>query len=752
VVSSVLEVMNSGEGDILNVDRWFTPVNVEVIRTTETAGAAAGVRASLENVLEGRRGLLMFQDHERAIGYMDPPVEVVARGDRLTVRALNQRGAVLLPALRKAVEGLGEFELHGDRELSGCVAPTTELFAEEDRTRHAGLLRAVRALVNGMAAPTDPLLGLYGAFGYDLIFQMDPIELRQTRDPEDRDLVLHLPDEIIELDLVRDEAVRHRYEFVVEGCGTALFPGTTETRPFTPSMPGALRDHAAGEYAEVVTRALPRFRAGDLFEVVPSQVFHRACTRGPAELFRRLRETNPAPYSLLANLGEGEYLVGASPEMYVRVDREADDTDRLVVRTAPISGTAARGGDALEDAENIRELLNSVKDESELTMCTDVDRNDKSRVCVPGSIRVTGRRKIELYSALIHTVDQVEGVLRPDCDALDAFLSHLWAVTVTGAPKLAAVEFIERYERSPRRWYGGSVGRVGFNGTLDTVLTLRTIQVRDGVATVRAGATLLCNSIPSAEEAETELKAKALLRVLDEPRSMVATGAGVAPIKSSTVGWSTGSPADEKVGDGTKILLVDHRDSFVHCLGDCFRQTGARVVTYRFGDHLPMFERERPNLIVLSPGPGRPADFELTTTIKEAERLGIPIFGVCLGLQGLIEYFGGNLDVLSCPVHGRRSPVTVTDRDSRLLAGLPSEFDVGRYHSLYAAPDSIPHELKIVGTTRDGVVMAVEHRTRPIAAVQFHPESIMTSNGGAGRQVIENVVAWLARKPAAGVR
>jgi anthranilate synthase len=575
--------------------------------------------------------------------------------------------------------------------------------------------------------------------------------LLQTRDPQDRDLVLHLPDELIEFDLVRDEAVRHRYEFVVNGRSTALFPGRTETRPFTPGMPSALRDHEPGEYAEVVTRAIPRFRNGDLFEVVPSQVFHRACTRSPAELFRRLRETNPAPYSLLANLGEGEYLVGASPEMFVQV-HHVDNTDRLVVRTSPISGTIARGRDALEDADNIRKLLNSVKDESELTMCTDVDRNDKSRVCVPGTVRVTGRRKIELYSALIHTVDQVEGLLRPDCDVLDAFLTHLWAVTVTGAPKLAAVEFIERHERSPRRWYGGGVGRVGFNGTLDTVLTLRTIQVRDGVATVRVGATLLCNSIPSAEEAETELKAKALLRVLDEPSSMVATGAGAAPIKWPALYSSGESTVDNKAGEGAKILLVDHRDSFVHCLGDYFRQTGARVVSYRSGNHLPMFERERPNLIVLSPGPGRPENFELTTTINEAERLGIPIFGVCLGLHGLIEYFGGNLGLLSCPMHGKASPVIVTDRDSRLLAGLPSEFDVGRYHSLYAVPDSIPDELKVVATTKDGVVMAIEHRTRPIAAVQFHPESIMTVNGGVGRQVIDNVVAWLAQKPAAGVR
>ena len=133
----------------------------------------------------------------------------------------------------------------------------------------------------------------------------------------------------------------------------------------------------------------------------------------------------------------------------------------------------------------------SEKDESELTMCTDVDRNDKSRICIPGSVKVIGRRQIEMYSRLIHTVDHVEGRLRPEFDALDAFLAHTWAVTVTGAPKTAAMMFLENHEKSPRAWYGGAIGKVGFDGGLNTGLTLRTIRIKDGHAEVRVGATLL---------------------------------------------------------------------------------------------------------------------------------------------------------------------------------------------------------------------------------------------------------------------
>ena len=115
-------------------------------------------------------------------------------------------------------------------------------------------------------------------------------------------------------------------------------------------------------------------------------------------------------------------------------------------------------------------------------MCTDVDRNDKSRICEPGSVRVIGRRQIEMYSRLIHTVDHVEGRLRPEFDALDAFLAHTWAVTVTGAPKAWAMQFIEDHEKSSRAWYGGAIGLLGFNGNMNTGLTLRTIRLKDGVA------------------------------------------------------------------------------------------------------------------------------------------------------------------------------------------------------------------------------------------------------------------------------
>src|SRR5581483_960657 len=171
---------------------------------------------------------------------------------------------------------------------------------------------------------------------------------------------------------------------------------------------------------------------------------------------------------------------------------------------------------------------------------TDVDRNDKSRICVPGSVRVIGRRQIEMYSRLIHTVDHVEGELRPEFDALDAFLAHTWAVTVTGAPKAWAMQFLEDHEKSARAWYGGAVGVVGFNGHLNTGLTLRTIHVKGGTARVRVGATLLYDSDPDAEEQETRLKASAFLDV----------------IRRADAPGSEPDEAHLRPGAGKRVLLV----------------------------------------------------------------------------------------------------------------------------------------------------------------------------------------------------
>src|SRR6266513_3227773 len=487
---------------------------------------------TLAHTLDDRRGVLLSSSFEFPgrytrldMGFVDPPLVFTARDRRFTFEALNGRGRVLIPDIAEALGGLSTVEIthSGDDRIAGEVRESDIRFPEEQRSRQPSVFSVLRALNDLFGSPEDEHLGFYGAFGYDLVFQFEPMRLKLPRPEDQRDLVLYLPDEILVVDHMRQHSAIHRYEFEVAGQSTRGLPRATPPAPYQakaaePMPPES--DHGAGEYAALVRKAKEAFVRGDLFEVVCGQLLSTRCPDAPSAVFNRLRQANPAPYGALINLGDGEFLVAASPEMYVRVEGRR-------IETCPISGTIARGRDAIEDADRILELLNSQKDESELTMCTDVDRNDKSRVCVPGSVKVIGRRQIEMYSRLIHTVDHVEGVLAPEFDALDGFLSHAWAVTVTGAPKLWAIRFVEEHEDAPRRWYGGAVGTIGFDGSMNTGLTLRTAHIRARVAAVRAGATLLFDSDPLAEERETELKARALLETLaDGPAAAGEAAAG----------------------------------------------------------------------------------------------------------------------------------------------------------------------------------------------------------------------------------
>jgi anthranilate synthase len=662
------------------------------------------------------------------MAYADPCAEITATGRRVTARALNGRGRVLLPVIRAAMARAGQSqpaELIGEDTV--LIGEPDRDFTEEERSRRPTVFSALREVVAAFGCD-DPHLGLYGAFGYDLAFQFEPVRLRRERPAGQRDLVLHLPDEIWVLDRKREEAIRYSYEFEAHGESTVGLDRRTagtgrEQAPSSVRDPELPEPPQPGRYARVVEQARERFARGDLFEVVPSHVFYGRCA-SPAAFYELLRQRNPAPYEFLFNLGQGEYLVGASPEMYVRVTGDR-------VETCPIAGTIARGQDVLEDAANIATLLGSAKEESELTMCTDVDRNDKARVCVPGSVRVIGRRQIEMYSRLIHTVDHIEGRLRPGFDALDAFLTHMWAVTVTGAPKTWAMQFIEDHEQTPRRWYGGAVGTIGFDGSMNTGLTLRTAHVTGGIAAVRAGATLLYDSVPEAEEAETHIKARALLETLAEAERLAGGAAGAGPQAAS-------APGEHGPGRGLRVLLVDHQDSFVHTLGDYFRQQGAEVTTLRSGFPPALLDSYAPDLVVLSPGPGRPADFGCAALLDEVYARRLPAFGVCLGLQAMVEHAGGTLSLLPEPAHGKPGAVRVSG--GSLLAGLPEEFTAGRYHSLYAPAEQVRGGFTVTAATADGVVMAIEDAEDGRWAVQFHPESILTASGRAGHQIIANVL------------
>lgn len=261
------------------------------------------------------------------------------------------------------------------------------------------------------------------------------------------------------------------------------------------------------EYARRVLVAKEYIAAGDIFQVVPSQRFSRPVSVDSFTIYRALRTINPSPYMFYLHTPEGD-LVGASPELLVRVENGA-------VLTHPIAGTRPRGHTEEEDLALAEELLADEKERAEHLMLVDLGRNDIGRVSQPGTVSVPHFMFVEKFSHVMHLVSHVTGRLRLDMSALDALRACFPAGTVSGAPKIRAMEIIAELEGEQRGIYAGAVGHVGFNGDLDTCIALRTMLVKDGVAYVQAGGGVVADSDPTAEYEESCNKAAALLRAIE---------------------------------------------------------------------------------------------------------------------------------------------------------------------------------------------------------------------------------------------
>ena len=266
-----------------------------------------------------------------------------------------------------------------------------------------------------------------------------------------------------------------------------------------------------GEFPKAVAAAKEAIRAGECFQIVPSQRFERATAADPLDVYRVLRTTNPSPYMYLLRYDDFD-IVGSSPEAHLRVTVAADGARRALLR--PIAGTRPRGATPQEDARLAAELLADPKERAEHVMLVDLGRNDLGRVCRPGTVEVPEFAAIERYSHVMHIVSTVVGELRPDRTAFDALAATFPAGTLTGAPKVRAMEIIEELEPTRRGLYGGTVGYFGFAGEMDMAIAIRTALMRGGRAYVQAGAGVVADSDPAAEEAETRNKAATVLAAI----------------------------------------------------------------------------------------------------------------------------------------------------------------------------------------------------------------------------------------------
>ena len=285
------------------------------------------------------------------------------------------------------------------------------------------------------------------------------------------------------------------------------------TLPYTADLPdiqniAVTSNTSKAEYAGMVERAKEYIRAGDIFQVVLSQRFEADFTLPPTALYRALRRTNPSPYMYFLDFG-GFQIAGSSPEILVKLDK-----GEVTIR--PIAGTRKRGATPTRDKELADELLSDPKELAEHLMLLDLGRNDAGRVAKIGTVKVTDKFFLEYYSHVMHIVSNVVGELDPKYDFVDALAAGFPAGTVSGAPKVRAMEIIDELEKTRRGIYGGCVGYFGADGAMDTCIVLRTAIISDGKIYVQAGAGIVADSKPELEQLECENKARALFSAAEE--------------------------------------------------------------------------------------------------------------------------------------------------------------------------------------------------------------------------------------------
>jgi anthranilate synthase component 1 len=399
----------------------------------------------------------------------------------------------------------------------------------------AGLLDTLAALLAALHAPPVAGVPLHGGavgyLGFDVVREVERLPETVIDDLGLADAVLMFPRHVVALDHLRQTMtvvtnvvtlglspaeLAEAYPVALsanEEVVARLSSGRPATRPLPPPGPIAREDLPEvttsmpdGAYVEAVLRIKEHIAAGDTFQTVLSQRFSVATDVDPFDLYRVLRVINPSPYLYLIDTGEA-HIIGSSPEALVQVHGG-------VVETWPIAGTRRRGADAEEDHRLAQELLADTKERAEHVMLVDLARNDLGRVCRAGTVSVDQLMEVERYSHVMHLVSSVSGELREGVGPVDVLRATFPAGTVSGAPKVRALELIDELEPTRRGPYAGAVGYLDLAGNMDTCITIRTVVLHRGIAHVQAGAGIVADSDPASEERETRDKASAVLAAI----------------------------------------------------------------------------------------------------------------------------------------------------------------------------------------------------------------------------------------------
>jgi len=441
------------------------------------------------------------------IGF-EPTLEVIGKDDHLTLRLLQPRGAACYQFVKNEFAAFITGEKAGQLDL--FIPKTPFAGSEDDRLERQNIVQPLRRLLAEFQNEDKNFVGFYGALAYRFVYLFEDVPHEKPCPEPDFHLFLfdnillfnHLTKDL-SLYVTRDsqEMAREDSERLLEWINRpepAVGPAV-KIGEFTFSPDDAT-------FKQHVERGIELCFEGELLEIVLSRKLTAPVQGDLLPLYERYKQINPSPYLFFFDFGD-ETLLGASPELMLRYEN-----GKATLR--PISGSVRRSNNPIEDHHLIMELLNSPKENSELDMLIDLGRNDLARICNPG-IEIDAYRIIERYSHVTHTVAQVSGTLQSRYSGFDALIASLNAGTLTGAPKIAAMHYIEQIEPHTRGYYGGSIGWLLFNGDVNTAITIRTAHVCDGLLSFSAGATLLYESVPESELKETKLKSGAFMAAVE---------------------------------------------------------------------------------------------------------------------------------------------------------------------------------------------------------------------------------------------
>jgi anthranilate/para-aminobenzoate synthase component I len=382
--------------------------------------------------------------------------------------------------------------------------------AEDERLERLNIVQPLRRMLAAFKTEDKNFMGFYGALSYRFIYQFEDIVQKNTCDTPDFHLFLF--DNILLFNHLTQDAQLYvtRQDAAAADAALLALLHTLQTAPEPVLQAPHIGRFEATPSDEVfkkqVEKGIQLCYEGELLEIVLSRQLKAPISGDLLPLYEQYRKINPSPYLFYFDFGN-ETLLGASPELMLRYEN-----GRATLR--PISGSVRRSDNPIEDHHLMMELLNSPKENSELDMLIDLGRNDLARICQPG-IDIDHYRIIEKYSHVTHTVAQVSGILEPRYSGFDALIASLNAGTLTGAPKIAAMQYIEQIEQHPRGYYGGCIGWLLLNGDVNTAITIRTAHIKQGELRFCAGATLLYESQPESELKETRIKAGAFMAAVD---------------------------------------------------------------------------------------------------------------------------------------------------------------------------------------------------------------------------------------------